>query len=99
LEDTPQAGFYRITFLKGNEVIGERTVALSFPPGESDLGPRDVPVESDPERPGVTRTARHPIVELVLVVAMLLLVFEWWWGHGRPRPSRLNPRARRERAA
>ena len=99
LEDTPRTGFYQITFLKGEEVLGESTVALSFPPSESAIAPRNVPVEPDPGRPGITRTARHPVIASVLLSALLLLLLEWWWGHGRPGVSRLNPRARRERAA
>lgn len=98
LEETGRAGFYELTFLRGNDVIGERTIALSFPPGESDLQVRDVPVEADARRPGLTRTARHPVVGWVLALSLLFLLVEWWWGHGRPGAP--DPaRFRRQRAA
>ena len=99
LEETARAGFYELRFLKGDELIGERTVALSFPPGESDLTVRDVPVQADERRPGLTRTARHPVVAWVLGVCLLLLFLEWWWGHGRPGAPDLRSRFRKERAA
>ena len=99
LDETSRAGFYGLRFLKGDDVIGERTVALSFPPGESDLRLRDVPVEADAARPGLTRTARHPVVAWVLGLCLLLLLVEWWWGHGRPGAPDLRGRFRKERPA
>ncbi|MDP9069337.1 MAG: VWA domain-containing protein [Actinomycetota bacterium] len=90
LEETSRAGFYTFTFLKDDDVIGQRTVALSFPPAESDLTPREVAAPPDAERPGLTRTARHPVVAWVLAAALLLLLVEWWWGHGRPGAPRFR---------
>ncbi|MDQ3645565.1 MAG: VWA domain-containing protein [Actinomycetota bacterium] len=98
LEDTGRAGFYGLTFVKGDETVGERTVALSFPPVESQLEPRVVPVPPSAERPGLTRTARYPVAPWVLAVALALVVLEWWWGHGRPGAPRLPPWPRRKAA-
>lgn len=97
LEETSRAGFYELTFLKGEEVIGGRTIALSFPPAESQLAPREITVQPDAARPGLTRTARHPVVAWVLAVALLLLLLEWWWGQGRPGAPRLTEWFRRQR--
>ena len=97
LEDTSSTGFYGLTFFDGEEEIGRRTVALSFPPGESELAPKDISVRPNPARPGLTRTARHPVVVWVLGLALLLLLVEWWWGHGRPGATEITALLRRER--
>ena len=98
LNETGRAGFYELTFLRGDDEIGRRTIALSFPPSESDLQVREVPVQGDTRRPGLTRTARHPVVGWVLAVGLLFLLVEWWWGHGRPGAPDVT-RFRRRRAA
>ncbi|HJR46403.1 MAG TPA: VWA domain-containing protein [Actinomycetota bacterium] len=99
LEETARAGFYELTFLNGDDPIGERTIALSFPPSESDLRPRDIEVTADPRRPGLTETSRRPIVAWVLAILLAFLMLEWWWGHGRPGAPALTSLFRRERAA
>lgn len=99
LEETSRAGFYELTFFKGDDAIGERTVALSFPPSESDLTPREIEVTADPSRPGLTETSRRPIVAWVLAAVLAFLVVEWWWGHGRPGAQQAGTWFRRERAA
>ena len=98
LEETSRAGFYELTFFKGDAEVGQRTIALSFPPAESDLKVRSVPVAPDPRRPGLTRTARHPVVTWVLGLSLLLLFVEWWWGHGRPGAPALAARFQRRPA-
>lgn len=84
LEATERAGFYRITYLRDQEVIDAKTVAFSFPPHESELTPRTIEVPADPQRPGLSATGRQSLARWVLAVALLLLVLEWWWAHGRP---------------
>ena len=99
LEETSRAGFYELTFFKGDAELGRRTVALSFPPSESDLTPREVEVTADPRRPGLTETSRRPVVAWVLAAVLAFLMVEWWWGHGRPGARQAGSWFRRERPA
>ncbi|MGH2820818.1 MAG: vWA domain-containing protein [Actinomycetota bacterium] len=99
LEETDRTGFYDLRFFDGDEVVAASTVALSFPPQESDLEPRAISVRPDPARPGLVSTAARPSWRWALVLALALLVLEWWWAHGRPAPARPEARPERRRAA
>jgi Ca-activated chloride channel homolog len=82
-DETDRAGFYGLTYLAGDKVVAEQTLALSFPPRESDLLPRGIQAPAG-GRPGLVTSARQSIATWVLAAALALLVLEWWWAHGRP---------------
>lgn len=86
-DETDRAGFYNLTFSAGDKVISERTVALSFPPRESDLVPKGVEAPAGGDRPGLVTDARTSLVSWVLAGALVLMLLEWWWAHGRPLPK------------
>jgi Ca-activated chloride channel homolog len=98
-DETERAGFYGLTFLAGDRVIAERTVALSFPPRESDIVPKGIEAPGGSGRPGLVTDARSSLARWVLLAALALMLVEWWWAHGRPLPHRPSLRARRGRPA
>ena len=95
-EDTAAAGFYRMEFRAEDKLIAERTLALSFPPSESELLPRGLQAAGgEAARPGLVDRARRALGPTIIAAALFLSVFEWWWGSGRPTP----PRRRQPRVA
>jgi Ca-activated chloride channel family protein len=94
-DETERAGFYGLTFLAGDRVIAERTVALSFPPRESDIVPKGIEAPAGSGRPGLVTDARSSLAAWVLLAALVLMLIEWWWAHGRPLPLRPSLRPRR----
>jgi hypothetical protein len=87
LVETNQAGFYRVEFLAGDEVIADRVVALSFPNTESSLGTELVEAPPAATTTIQSRTGVKPLAWILLAVGLLVLMFEWWWAHGRPLPG------------
>lgn len=85
-DETDRAGFYTLTFSAGDKVVTEKTVALSFPPRESDLVPKGIEAPAGGNRPGLVTDARTSLTSWVLAGALVLLLLEWWWAHGRPFP-------------
>ncbi|MGH2736235.1 MAG: hypothetical protein ACRDKZ_11695, partial [Actinomycetota bacterium] len=97
--DTQRTGFYEIEYSDGEDVLDQRTVALSYPTSESNLEPRRIEARPDEARPGLTATARRPVIAWVLAGALLVLLLEWWWAHGRPAPQIMTARGERRKAA
>lgn len=86
-DETEQSGFYAMSFLAGDRVVSERTVALSFPARESDILPKGVEAPAGSDRPGLVTDARTSLARWVLLGALVLVLLEWWWAHGRPVPG------------
>lgn len=84
LEETARTGFYELVFRHGDEVLERRTVALSVPPLESQIAPREVKVPRGGERSARSAKSSRPAWAWLLPLALALLALEWWWAHGRP---------------
>lgn len=85
--DSGESGFYSIQYFRGEQELANHTAAVSFPPREQDLRPREVTAPRPEGRPGFVADARRSIATTFIMACLLLLLLEWWWAHGRPIPK------------